>query len=564
MIVARFLGMMLTVVFAALALVPASAHAAVRLEPCVAVAKAYSLTDPYGEKAIRFACEERQHRRGAGDFVVDFQFAPVSAAPDDPLVFRITSVWQDTARFRFRFADGTSAELAFSQQQASRYLQLGAIFEVPVPRRDAALTGMTLETTGTANLRGVVLGAALMPRSASHGLTDWLVALYAGFVGLVLALIVYNLSLWAALRHRFQLDYCAMVAAITAYMFTSSGAVMQLFPAIGNHDRLRLNYILLTISAVTAMRFIRSFFEERVLPAWLRRTIDILCIVALVSSLAFAALAPTGIWVLDRFYFGSLSLVLSLVLVVLYYARRNRSRYFWMFTIAWTAPILTSFARSLHGLGLLPYSFWLDNGNLIALAIEALLSSVLITVRIRELSRERDNALEGEQSALRLAGSDPLTGLLNRRAFLEKGIGREGGFRLMLLDIDHFKGINDRIGHEAGDQVLRALAEVIQSYRPHGSLAVRLGGEEFGLLIPLARQAEYLPDSVIAAVRATAMPLGQKVTVSLGFADGSVATEEDWKRLYRLADAALYRAKSDGRDRACRATDFKQVRAARG
>jgi diguanylate cyclase (GGDEF)-like protein len=564
MFVARFWGLLLTVVLAVLALAPASARAAIPLEPCVATAKAPGLADPYGHKAIRFVCEEAQHRHGAGDFAVDFQFAPIAAAPDDPLVLRITSVWQDAGRFRFRYADGTSAELAFRQEDASRYLQIGAIFEIPVPRREAALTGITLQTTGTANLRGVVLGAALMPRSQSHGLTDWLVALYAGFLGLVLALIVYNLSLWAALRHRFQLHYCYMVTAITGYVFTSSGAVMLLFPALANNDRLRFNYILLTLSAVTAMRFVRAFFEERVLPGWLRRTLDVVCTFALVSAIAFAVLAPIEIWVLDRFYFGSLSLVLLLVFAVLFYARRNRSRYFWMFTIAWIAPIMTSVARSLHGFGLIPYSFWLDNGNLIALAIEALLSSILITVRLRELSRERDTALEGEQSALRLAGSDPLTGLLNRRAFLEKAIGREGGFRLMLLDIDHFKAINDRIGHEAGDQVLRAVAGVIQSSRPKGSLAVRLGGEEFGLLIPLSRHSDCTPDTLVAAVRAKAMPLGQVVTVSLGFADGTVGSEEDWKRLYRLADAALYRAKADGRDRACRATDFKLVAAARG
>jgi diguanylate cyclase (GGDEF)-like protein len=403
-----------------------------------------------------------------------------------------------------------------------------------------------------------------LPRSESQALSDWLVALYAGFVGLVLALIAYNLSLWAALRHRFQLEYVAMVTGITAYMFTSSGAVMQLFPALANNDRLRLNYVLLTLSAVFAMRFIRSFFEERVLPDWLRRTINGVCMIALAAAVAFAVLAPTGIWVLDRLYFVSLSLVLALVFVVLYYARRNRSRYFWLFSIAWAPPLVASVVRSLHGFGLVPYGFWLDNGNLIALAIEALLSSILITARLRELSRERDNALEGEQSALRLAGSDPLTGLLNRRAFLDKAIGREGGFRLMLLDIDHFKAINDRLGHESGDQVLRVVAGLIQAARPKGSLAVRLGGEEFALLVPLGRESESPPERLVAAIRAKPMPLGQTVTVSLGFADGMVACEEDWKRLYRLADTALYRAKSDGRDRACKATDFKQVAAARG
>jgi diguanylate cyclase (GGDEF)-like protein len=256
--------------------------------------------------------------------------------------------------------------------------------------------------------------------------------------------------------------------------------------------------------------------------------------------------------------------MMALVFPVVWAAWQARSRYFNLFLLAWSAPILVSIARGAHGFGLVPYSFWLDNGNLIALCVESVFSTLLIVARIRELSRERDNALEGEQSALRLAGSDPLTGLLNRRAFLDKAIGREGGFRLMLLDIDSFKAINDRLGHEAGDRVLLALAEVIQAVRPKVSLAVRLGGEEFALLIPLSRQAECLPDSVVGAVRAKAMPLGQTVTVSLGFADGSVATEEDWKRLYRLADAALYRAKSDGRDRACRATDFTQVQVARG
>lgn len=564
MLVARIWGFLLAVALAVVALAPDPARAAVRLEPCIAAGQGGVLADPYGDKAVRFTCEADQQLRGPGDFSVAFQFAPASPVIDEPLVLRMASVWQERTSFRFDYADGSSATLAYGQSEASRYLQYGAIFEIPVPRRSAALTGITMDMAGTANLRGVVLGAALMSRSESQAMTTWLVALYAGFLGLVLALIAYNLSLWAALRHRFQLDYCAMVAAITAYMFTSSGAAMQLFPALANNDRLRLNYVLLTIAAVAAMRFIRSFFEERVLPGWLRRTIDLVCGIAAVSGAAFAALAPTEIWLLDHFYSLSLTLVLALVFVVLFYARRNRSHYFWMFTIAWLAPILASIARSLHGFGLVPYSFWLDNGNLIALAIEALLSSFLITARLRELSRERDSALEGEQLALRLAGSDPLTGLLNRRAFLDKAIGREGGFRLMLVDIDNFKGINDRLGHDGGDQVLRVVAGTIQSARTKGSLAVRLGGEEFALLVPLGRASESLPERLVAAIREKPMPLDQAVTVSLGFADGIVASEEDWKRLYRLADAALFRAKADGRDRACRATDFKQVQAARG
>jgi diguanylate cyclase (GGDEF)-like protein len=213
-------------------------------------------------------------------------------------------------------------------------------------------------------------------------------------------------------------------------------------------------------------------------------------------------------------------------------------------------------------MGLIGYSFWLENGNLIALSIEALLSTMLIVARMKDLYSERDEAKASEQLALRLANSDPLTGLLNRRAFIQHAIGRSEDHRLCRIDIDHFKAINDRIGHAAGDEVLREVSAAIQEWRPEGSLAVRLGGEEFALLVPLSTQDKCPPDKLLAAVRQRAMPMDWKVTVSIGFVDGRVTNEDDWKRLYRLADTALYRAKADGRDRACRATDFGATKAA--
>jgi diguanylate cyclase (GGDEF)-like protein len=91
---------------------------------------------------------------------------------------------------------------------------------------------------------------------------------------------------------------------------------------------------------------------------------------------------------------------------------------------------------------------------------------------------------------------------------------------------------------------------------------VRLGGEEFALMVPISRHAECTPEQLLLAVRNRAMPLGIKVTTSIGFADGRVDSDEGWRKLYRLADSALYRAKSDGRDRACRATDFTKIAAA--
>ena len=534
------------------------ARAEIPITTCVAPMPAAGVSSA----RLNFDCSGVQNRFGAGDFAVQLRFAPVQAERDDPLVFRTSSVWQDSERIVFHYADGTTSELAFNAANARRYMTMGAIFEFPVPSHAAPLDGIYAEIKGSANLRGVLIGARLMKNSQSYRLQSWLVALYAAFGGLSLALLVYNLSLWSVLRHRFQLSYAAMVTALMAYTFTSSSIAMLVIPALQNNDRLRLNYLFLAAAAVAAIRFMADFFGPQVFGPRLTRLAYLVCGAALLSAAAFALFAPwQGFW-LDRLYFLTCTATLLLILPIIAAAARAKAKHLGLFMIAWAAPIIVSLLRAAYGIGLIGYSFWFDNGSLIALSIESLLSTTLIVARLRDLSSERDRAMAGEQSALRLANSDPLTGLLNRRAFIQMASKRGAAHRLLLIDIDRFKAINDRLGHDAGDDVLRAVADVLQKCRPADSLAVRLGGEEFALLIPVQQHSHCTPEMVLAAIRDKPMPLDWKVTVSLGYADGRLTCEEDWRRLYRLADTALYRAKADGRDRACRATDFAEINAA--
>ena len=535
-----------------------AAHAEIPIQTCIAPLAAATAD----LAKLNFECRAAQNSFGAGDFAVRLQFAPQTADRNDPLVLRTTSVWQDSERIVFHYADGTTSELSFNSHNARHYMTMGAIFEFPIPTHAAPLDGIYAEIKDSPNWRGVLIGAKLMKSSESYRLQSWLVALYAGFGGLSLALLAYNLALWSVLRHRFQLSYAMMVTALMAYTFTSSSIAMLVIPALENNDRLRLNYLFLAAAAVAAIRFIADFFGPQVFGPKLTRAAYVVGGSALLSAAAFALLAPwQGFW-LDRLYFLTCAATLLLIVPVVVSAARAKARHLGLFIIAWSAPVIVSLLRVAYGVGLIGYSFWLDNGNLIALSIEALLSTMLIVARLRDLSSDRDRAMAGEQSALRLANSDPLTGLLNRRAFIQMASSRGPAHRLLLIDIDRFKAINDRLGHDAGDDVLRAVAEVLQKCRPADSLAVRLGGEEFALLIPVQQQHQCTPEAVLAAIRAKPMPLDWKVTVSLGYADGRLTCEEDWRRLYRLADAALYRAKADGRDRACRATDFAEISAA--
>ena len=175
-----------------------------------------------------------------------------------------------------------------------------------------------------------------------------------------------------------------------------------------------------------------------------------------------------------------------------------------------------------------------------------------------------------------LSTTDPLTGLRNRRHLVEQAPrvwrqARRDGQRVaaMVLDLDHFKRLNDAHGHAAGDAVLVAVAGSLgATVRPSDVLA-RTGGEELVVLglVGDPAEAHHLAERLRAAVAATRTPDGHRVTASIGLALADPADAEDpadalW-RLVDRADAAMYEAKQQGRDRVARAT-LPRPRAAAG
>jgi diguanylate cyclase (GGDEF)-like protein len=153
------------------------------------------------------------------------------------------------------------------------------------------------------------------------------------------------------------------------------------------------------------------------------------------------------------------------------------------------------------------------------------------------------------------ATSDPLTGLLNHRAFQER-VESEAGraqrygrpLALVLLDLDHFKCINDAYGHQAGDAALMQAARFLQDGARAGDVLGRIGGDEFALLLPETSAEDALPIAERWAEQFRSAPVGVAVhlTMSAGVCDLTHANGS--RELLRLADAALYCAKSQGRD----------------
>ncbi len=155
----------------------------------------------------------------------------------------------------------------------------------------------------------------------------------------------------------------------------------------------------------------------------------------------------------------------------------------------------------------------------------------------------------------RLARHDPLTGLLNRGGFREvlaRQIGAAGTGCIAIGDIDHFKRINDQHGHAAGDLALRLVARTLRLGAHDDMLVARIGGEEFALFLPAyaLERAERFVERLRAAVATIALPghPGVGVTMSFGVAPCR-GVEDGLDGVIARADAALYRAKTGGRDR---------------
>ena len=179
-----------------------------------------------------------------------------------------------------------------------------------------------------------------------------------------------------------------------------------------------------------------------------------------------------------------------------------------------------------------------------------------------ELARLLGRLTEQNLALEQLATTDPLTGLANRRRLFELLEYETARHRrtprplsLLLIDIDHFKKVNDNWGHNAGDRVLQGLARVLVSGLRQADLTARYGGEEFLVVLPDtgAEGALAVAELVRRRVAASRLPLGEgetlQLTVSVGVA--TLQSEESIAHLIDRADRALYQAKHQGRNRVC-------------
>ena len=196
-----------------------------------------------------------------------------------------------------------------------------------------------------------------------------------------------------------------------------------------------------------------------------------------------------------------------------------------------------------------------DSGNTLKVAFLLNIAIILFGWRRSKDLREALDAFEAaERQAQRNANTDPGTGLANRRELMRSiadALDSKAGGVFLVLDLDHFKRLNDLHGHLAGDKVLLHVAQVLQKAAPAGACSARTGGDEFALLLPGADEsgAEAVGEKIRATLAAPIFVEGSQIqaTVSIGLAHLPDSSDEE--AALRRSDVALYAAKRGGRNR---------------
>ncbi|GAA0266756.1 MULTISPECIES: GGDEF domain-containing protein [Pseudomonas] len=320
-------------------------------------------------------------------------------------------------------------------------------------------------------------------------------------------------------------------------------------------DRLdqRIMLVWLVTLGVSSLLRIKMFMEwfrcpnsERTPERWERRYWITLVLSAGIWGAGAFALIPTD----DR---------LSQVLVMLFTVGMSVSAV--SCYSAYRAMTVTSIS-----LVLMPCTLWLlwqPSSMQVGVAIAVLVFSTFVFSATRKLSEALEKAFRltrqmerAHTISTRAAQTDELTGLMNRRAFFERAQVLYAQCRhnqqplcALMLDMDHFKQINDTYGHQAGDQVLRQIGGVISASFRQADVYGRLGGEEFAVLLPNTSldTARAIAEQLIKAISGLAAEPVKGLSASLGLAS-THDHDQDLHGLMNMADKALYRAKAQGRN----------------
>lgn len=436
-----------------------------------------------------------------------------------------------------------------------RHLPSGPYMTIPVP-------GVTADTAQVAVQvvrpwgKTTLSEMRLDPFTEGSGWPLQLIVAMAATCGMLLVPLLINTAFYSVLPERYVIWHLVMVSAMLVQAAFATGFAHLLFQPEMEWEWQASN-LAFSSMAGAALLFAIHFIEQGCLDPRVRKIAaglaPLMWIVGTISSIPVEAVRP---WSSAAMHLSVAATILMLVLLM-GNARRNGSRAVRFLILGWTPLMAVGTWRILAYVvptiqpteAILPYQ--------LALAFEVLVTALGIVSRFVEVRQERDEATARALELEGMADRDPLTGLRNRRTIethFEELFRR--GFRTMaVIDLDHFKAVNDTHGHATGDMVLCAVALALADDRD--TRAIRMGGEEFLLLLrghDAAARAERCRRAITTRITSEVPGLERVVTASMGLVEHDLRgnLQIDFVSLYARCDQLLYEAKRLGRNRTMR------------
>lgn len=453
----------------------------------------------------------------------------------------------------FRYADGAERRLGVSAGDFGTHWRLGGKLAFDPPARAVPVTSVSL---GFEHLAAHQLLRIRLTPTVTADRSEEIATMVAGAALALLGFsAAYNLGVGLGARRRFVLWHAAWAACVFGWGLMWTQVALFAWPGLAGPRAVELSLVIGASAMACAGRFFVTSLEPGTLPRPIK--LGLATIGSAIAGLGLLGAIGAREWMTTiggayavAVLSGAAALTLSVVLAIRAGSPAARD-----FALSWIFPVAAVAWAFSADRGLTADD---DSGQLLVLAVCALQTvglSLIVGRRLGSVRRERDEAQAREAQFKALADTDPLTGLYNRRGFVSRVETALAGSRpvaLILLDLDHFKAVNDGFGHDAGDRVLFSVAAALRALAGE-AIVGRLGGEEFGVCVTglsgpaLAHLAERLRHGIAGLDRGGASGGPAQVTASFGIAEAANAA--GFETLYRNADRALYRAKALGRDR---------------
>ncbi|WP_049631729.1 diguanylate cyclase [Cellvibrio sp. pealriver] len=451
---------------------------------------------------------------------------------------------------------------------------------------------LTLMTQGEHTIYIRVKGVAALEIPATLWQTDDFYAyersdyiFYSVYTGIALAMVIFNLLVFALLRESMYALYVFFVASFALTLAAQNGLANEFLwpnsPLWSNYS-MAIGY---SYTLAALLLFTRSMLNTASVLPRIDRIVKTIVAIYIASPIAFFLAYQTVI------PFAMLLNVVASTLILgigIYCAiKRQRSAYF--FVAAFVVICTASPINSLRVAGLLPTNLFTVNGLQIGSAIEMILLAYALADRLYTTRKEKDAAqiaaLSAQQQVVEtlqnsernleeqiqqrtqelieknralelLSITDPLTGVFNRlklnqllRDEIERSKRYGIGLSVLMIDVDHFKAINDTYGHPAGDSVLATIAAQLRQFSRANDSPGRWGGEEFLVICPETPLdgAATLAESLRSVIEQHPFNLATPVTISIGVTQFN--SDDTLESLMERVDKALYQAKQGGRNK---------------